>query len=204
MRDLLKFDSAAEIIENIFSQLDQERISAKIDRPVEKALIRLEPNISKSTDKSQIHKLLTAFYSQAFKTMHKNIKEPEAELLMLLDTSYRGNSADGYAGALVDCTESQDGFRIVLNRLADIIKGHEKEKYIRTVFATHINPADWQMKCQIVKFIQQKYSSILPAKILSCQPEQLVNEIEILIMLIFNSSSILSQITSFSHKNTRQ
>lgn len=197
-------DKVTEIIENIFSLLDKKRISEKIDKPIDKALKNFQRITLKSPSNDQVHKILSAFYSAAYNNMHKIKKKSLAELLVLLDKNYRGRGINGYIGVLIDSARSEDGIRTVLYRLAHIIKEHEKDKYIRAIFTTYINPADWQLKCEIVKFIQNKYSNLVPKKILDCQPEQLVNELEHIIMLIFNSSLILSQITSVTVKNNRR
>ena len=192
-----------KVIDDITAALTETLIKARIDEPIDKAARKFNYQLKKPIDYRQIHAILSDFVNHIYTIGLKSdwiVSDPLAETLLILDTHYQGSSSNGYAAAMIDATcQDGTGLELVIIQLAQIIKTTERQKYVNGVFAQYLDPADWYLKCDIVRQLQKRYHSVLPASLLECSPEQLVDEIPHLISLVQNSHTILQEIT-LSHK----
>ena len=193
---------AQKVIDDITAALEETLIKVRIDEPVDKAAKKFNYQL-KPIDYRRIHAILSDFVNHIYTIGLKSdwiVSDPLAETLLILDTHYQGSSSNGYAAAMIDATcQDGTGLELVTIQLVQIIKTIERQKYVNGVFTQYLDPADWYLKCDIVRQLQKRYYSVLPASLLECSPEQLVDEIPHLMSLIQNSHTILQEIT-LSHK----
>lgn len=206
MADSAMQQQAQKVIDDITASLQEAVIKARIDEPIDKAAKEFNYRVEKLMDYRHIHKILSDFVNHLYTIGLKSnwiISDPLAETLLILDTHYQGASSHGYAAAMIDATsQGGGGLELVLSQLAQIIKTTERQKYINGVFTRSLNPADWYLKCHIVRQLLKHYHVILPASLGECMPEQLVDEIPHLISLILNSYTMLQEIVTSPEKHT--
>lgn len=207
MADSVIQKQAQKVIAEIIAALQETLIKSRIDDPIDKAANEFNCQVKKPVDHRQIHKILSDFVSQLYVAGLKSdwiISDPLAETLLILDSHYQGPSSNGYAAAMIDATDEQGGgLDMVLAHLAEIIKTIERQKYVNGVFTSYLDPADWYLKCQIVRQLLKQYNAILPASLQECMPQQLVDEIPHLISLIQNSHTVLQEIAASHEKKMR-
>jgi hypothetical protein len=120
------------------------------------------------------------------------------ETMTLLEEGYQNPYARGYHAAYLDALNDLEQ---VLAQLSGIIKIISRNKYMRWVCITRIDPSDWATKCQIVEALISRTPS-LPSSITNCSPPQLADHIYQLINAILSSEhsveNFLSADTEFT------
>ena len=86
-----------------------------------------------------------------------------------------------------------DDVKIVLHRIAEIIKTVEREKYINGIFKSSIDISNWHLRCRIVEYLLSKYKAHLTPALYKCHHSQLVDEIPYILSIIISSTSTLQQ-----------
>jgi hypothetical protein len=100
------------------------------------------------------------------------------EAVALLEQAYHGAFATGHEAALADATKpAYAGLAQVLLAVAQIVKTRERSRYIRWILARHIDPSDWRMNCALAQVLLDRCRGRLPARLQSCQPEYLVDDL---------------------------
>ena len=101
----------------------------------------------------------------------------------------------GYEAALLDAANSRGGgLDDVINRIVEIIKTREREKYINLVFACHLSPIDWHTRCKIAAILLDRHRNFLSPELRQCRPEQVADEIPALIINHISTKKSLQQI----------
>ncbi|MFH1614968.1 MAG: hypothetical protein ABIG61_07780 [Planctomycetota bacterium] len=185
-----------EIIEAIIDRLDEKVLKKLIDEPIDKAVQNFRYEYKEQINHRQIQKILSAFAAHIYKEGLEFSFVPNtlAFTIPLLDRHYQGNFSNGFTAAILDAgSGKEDDIKIVLHRIAEIIKTAEREKYIGGIFTTSIDISDWHLKCRIVEILLARYKSYLIPEIQNCSPQQLVDEIPYLLSIIINNISTLQQ-----------
>jgi len=186
-----------KIIETIIDRLDEKSLKEAIDKPIDGAVQNYIYEYKEQTDHRQIQRLFSDFTAYIYKEGLKNGFVPAdlpAHTIFLLDRYYQGNCSNGYTAAIFDAINGgQDGVKTVLQRIAEIIKTIERERYINAVFKNGIDISDWHLRCKIVEYLLTKYKSRFTPALQNCHPSQLADEIPCLLSIIINSSSTLQQ-----------
>jgi len=191
------FKQPQEIVEVIMDMLDERVLKRLIDEPVDKAVQNFKYENKEQINHWQIQKILSDFTAHIYKEGLKSGFTQENFLpftISLLDRYYQGNFSNGFTAAILDTANGKDDdLRIVLHRIAEIIKTAEREKYISGIFSTSIDISDWHFRCRIVKYLLTRYKSHLTPTLQSCHPSQLVDEIPYLLSIIISSAFALQQ-----------
>jgi hypothetical protein len=189
---------AREKIETITSALDDSHIKSRFDEPVDKAARKFSHNTSCPVNTKEFHGVIAEFTAHIYqKGLNTEIafSEPLGYAIELLEDHYRGSYGTGYIAAALDANDpAEGGIDTVLNRLADIIKDIERQKYIKAVFAVNINPADWHLKCEIVSILLEDYRQFLPQHLLDCESWQLASQIQAIMYRYICSDSALQEL----------
>ena len=194
-------EQAKRTIAAVTAQLNQSLIRSLFDEPIDGAARRFSHAASCPISHEIFHKVITDFvvqiYDLGLNARWKLSGDPLGEALVLLDNYYQGSYGYGYiAAALTANDPAQGGINAVLGMLKEIIKGVERQKYIRRVFTTSIEGTNWHLRCEIVRILLENYKQFLPEQMLQCEPWELVNQIPSMISGYIGSDSALEEILS--------
>jgi hypothetical protein len=186
------------ILDNIFTQLNEDHIRKTIDKRIDDAL----DNFTSSLQQSGQNRTPSEIFSDFVRCVYSDglgakwhIVSAEATSLSLLEDHYQGLWSDGYCAAVLDATNSSmAGLALVLAQLADIIKTKERQEYVQAVFTRQIDPCDWYLRCEIVKVSLDRYGPLLSAALRECPPSQLVDQIPALTIAIISSHTTSAKI----------
>jgi len=186
-----------EIIEAIMDRLDERVLKRLIDEPVDKAVQNFKYENKEQIDHRQIQKILSGFAAHIYKEGLKSSLTQDDFLpftISLLDRYYQGNFSNGFTAAILDAANGkEEDVKIVLQRMAEIIKTTEREKYISGIFKTNIDISDWHLRCRIAEFLLARYEPHLIPALQKYPPAQLVDEIPYLLSIIISNTFTLQQ-----------
>ncbi|MBL7223993.1 MAG: hypothetical protein ISS72_09070 [Candidatus Brocadiae bacterium] len=170
---------AEEVVSLLRQALDQERLAALIDQPIDRAaaacLRECDGGQSARTLQGMTAALVRAVYADAL-PCRREIPDSDArdEAYALLEHGYSGSRTGGYDEALLDAADStQPGVELVVAWMADALKERRRASYTRWVIARHVDPADWNMKCALASILAEQCKKYLPPELQSCPKEQL-------------------------------
>ncbi|MBC8469721.1 MAG: hypothetical protein H8D56_09645 [Planctomycetes bacterium] len=190
-------ENPQDIIESIIKKLDETVLKKAIDEPIDTAAKNFKYNCQKKQNPMQLQDILSDFVKHIYRDGTNTAFAPDdtlAHTISLLDRYYQGNYSNGYTAAILDAINGgPDDVKIVLHRIAEIIKTVERERYISGIFKSSIDISDWHLRCRIVKYLLSKYKSHLTPALYKCHPSQLVDEIPYILSIIISSTSTLQQ-----------
>ena len=196
---------AKEIIEKITAKLDQSLIKSRFDEPIAKIAGEFKCEVNSPIGHKAFHNIIADFVEQIYGKALKAgwmLTDPLAEAILLLESYYQSSVyGNGYAAALLDATsEAEGGFQTVLNGLAEIIKDIEKHKYVTAVFTLHLHSCSWDLQCEIVRILLEKYEALITPQLCKCVPAQLIDEIPAIMYRYICSDFMLQQISFCTEK----
>jgi hypothetical protein len=191
---------AEKVLDEIFRQLNEDDIRKRIDEPIDTAFEDFTKRLEKMGEEDHPSEVFTEFircvYTDALKAGW-HVVNAAATSLRLLENHYQGLWSDGYCAAVLDAANSaMGGVCFVLAQLAEIVKNVERQEYVQAVFARQIDPSDWQLQCEIVKVLMDRYSQLFSPMLRKCPPSQLVEEIPALTTAIISSHNTANKITT--------
>lgn len=191
-------DNAKVIIDQVLELLDEEHLKHQIDDPIDTAAGQLQFNqtipFSHRLFHQAISKLVGHIYEQT-QQIRLQLRQPLGVAISLLERYYQNGTARGYEAALLDAANSKGGgLDTVTNRIVEIIKTREREKYINWVFACRLSPIDWHIRCKIATILLDRYRDFLSPELRQCRPEQVADEIPALIINHISTEKSLQQI----------
>lgn len=195
---------AEETITEIIALLNEASIKTMVDEPIDKVVKEFCYDVGRPVTHRKFHRLIEHFvrtiYEGGLNDFWRPL-DPLAEALSLLEKHYQGTYAFGYSSARLDANDSMHGgVDSVLQRITESVKSIERAKYIQSVFARYINPCDWQLRCEIVDILLEYCRPFLPLQMLQCVPEQMVDDIPLLMNIHLNSENVIQQISFFHQK----
>ena len=195
---------AEGIIDRVYALLDESILQRKFDAPINQAVQTFLYPEEVPIDCQAFHRTVGQFtrhiYEQGLQTPWKvSLTGPLAAGLALLEKHYQGTYASGYAGARLDAADAEQvGIGIILHRLAEAIKGIERELYIRWVFARYLHGLGWNLRVMVAQIVLERHQAFLPPSVWQCSPAQMAEEIPTLIQISLAGESTLRQITDSS------
>lgn len=174
---------AARLLEQLIALLGEEQIARLIDEPVDRALLSFECGGGVGYSADLFHKVVADFVRHVYATAlpgrpRLSLSRAQDEAIALLERTYEGTCANGYYAAVLDAADSsQQGLSMVLARLAESIKAHRRQMYLRWVGVRHIDPADWPTKCAMAAILIGRGRSWMPPRLHRCPPEQLADNV---------------------------
>ena len=180
-----------QVLDAILADLDESRIRAQIDEPIETVLREFTEGIDYTAAPRTAHEVFSQFvqcvYRDGLRAPWK-AADPDATTLLLLESRYHGLQFDGYSGAIQDATgPAPGGVTFALTQLADIIRTQEREGYIDAVFTRRIDPFNWRLRCEIVAVLLERYRPWLPPHLLEYAVWQLLDEIPAMVVGLLGS-----------------
>lgn len=195
-------ERAERTIKTMMAGLDPGRIKGLFDEPIDNAAHQFRHRAGCPVSDKTFHKVITDFvvqvYDRGLNARWKLSTDPLGEAIVLLEGYYQSHYGHGYIAAALDANDAtQGGIDAVLYLLKEIIKRVERHKYLRSIFATHIETADWHLQCEIVRILVETYRPFLPEQIGQCEPWELVSQIPSMISLCLGVDSTLQEILSY-------
>ncbi|MFC1551925.1 hypothetical protein ACFL6P_05095 [Candidatus Latescibacterota bacterium] len=167
-------------LEHIINQINERILSDYIEKPVEEVLKNFKINPSEITSHKEFNSIIALLFQELYRhnpgyTRELSENEALGEAIMLLEKNYQTDRFKGYEGALFEATtKKQKGIIFVIERIAEIYKQKEHEKYISCIIKKSIDPTDWNLKKELVEEIVKKYHNWLPTEILEFKPNELI------------------------------
>jgi len=192
--------SFQEVIDRMLSLLSEERILAEIDQPLDEAVGAFQLELREPLSHSSFNEVVAQFIRHIYRAglrlpRHLSKTEALAEAVFLLQRYYQGGYTEGYDGALWDAmSRSLEGLELALSRLGESVKEVERNKYVNSVFAQHVDLLDWETKRQLVITYLDQYGDFLPAQVRELDPARLVDHFHALIINHTSSINLLKQV----------
>ena len=180
---------AQQIVDRLTQLLDESRLCQRIDEPIDQAMAQWKHPEDLEYSHRQFHETIARCLQYVLERAEPggrrpSLEEAHDEAVALLEHGYEGTRADGYYGAVVDAAgSSRPGLPWVLAGLADALKAHRRQIYIRWVIASHVDPADWPTRCAVAAILIARCRQWLPPELRPCRPEQLVDDLPELLSL---------------------
>ena len=170
---------ATAVIEKILELTDEEYLQHRIDRPVEKVLAAFEYDSNASINHIYFIDVVGDFVRRIYLhgpgiSQDLSQSQASAEALFIIENAFGSHDVQGYDAAIVDAFND---FESILTRMAGFIIARSRERHIRWVYATCIDPSDWPTKCLIAEILIETWKPFLPPSILSCAPAQLADSL---------------------------
>jgi len=195
-------EEAERTIKTMTAGLDLGRVKGLFDEPIDNVARQFKHQAGCPVSHKTFHKVLADFvvlvYDRGLNACWKLSTDPLGEAIVLLEGNYQSHYGHGYIAAALDANDAtQGGIDAVLYLLKEIIKRVERHKYLRSIFATNIETADWHVQCEIVRILVETYRPFLPKQIGQCEPWELVSQIPSMISLCLGVDSALQEILSY-------
>lgn len=192
--------SPEDVLEDILGLLDDDRISQKIDEPIDHALESFQWKATSQFCHSEFNRIIAEFMQHLYRNglrLSRNISTQKAliEAISILKRSYRGVYTKGYDGALLDAVSSNmEGVETILSSLTNSVKTVERGKYVQLVFAQKIDQLDWGSQCEIVSVFLKKHKDSLPQQIRRTDPARWAEHLPELITQYMSSENLIRSI----------
>lgn len=191
---------AAEILARVAGLLDERRIAQRIDAPIDKALDEFDCPEDDGYSHPRFIETAARFVAHLYETALPGSRRPTVsqardEAVALLSRAYRGTHGDGLQGAIVDSADaSGPGTKMVLARMAELIKNGRRQIHARWVESWFIDSADWPTKCAMASILLEHSREYLLPELRVCQPEQWAGDVYDLLELLLETDSRLKPI----------
>jgi hypothetical protein len=184
---------ANAIIHQIFELTGEEYLQQKIDRPIEEVLSAFEHDFNARITHTYFMDTVSGFVRKMYlkgpgTRQNLSRRQATAEALFIIEKAFGTPQVGGFEAAIV---EAFVDFELVLNRLAGFIISWNREKHIRWVYTTTLDPLDWQTKCLIAEILTRMSQAFLPPSILSRSSSQFANALPKLFDVLQSNESII-------------
>ncbi|MBN1551697.1 hypothetical protein JW979_09515, partial [bacterium] len=151
-----------DCIDTIIDLLSHETICQCIDDPIDRSLVTFQYDETGKMTHDRFNRIITAYVNHLYETtlrMNVNLNAHKLleEAIWILEQNYQSDHATGYDAAQLDAVDPKRGMAFVLERMKELFKTQEREKYIAWVFAIHIDPSDWYMHVRIITTLLERY-----------------------------------------------
>jgi hypothetical protein len=189
--------SANAIVDEVFELLNERHLYKKIDVPIDTAVASFQYDKKSPVTHGyfiEVTSQLVRHIYQSGSLFRQQLTELQSccETMELLETGYQSPHTRGYHAAYLDALTDLEQ---VLAQLSIIIKITSRDKYMRWVCITRIDPSDWATKCRIVEALLSRSPS-LPSSITNCSPAQLAHHIYQLINVFLSSEHSVENLLS--------
>jgi hypothetical protein len=200
-----RYCRALEILDQLAAALDAERLARQIDRPIDQATREFEflsrANVSHGQFLDIVARFLRHLLARAFPNGRQlSMSQARDEAVAVLE--HAASSGGNYEAFLEAAEPSEEGLGNVLVRVADLIKVRQRDAHVRWAVATHIDPGDWRMKCQMAAILLERCRPWLPTEVRNCPPEQMADHVLELLAIDLATRDQRSQTATSSDDRT--
>lgn len=185
------------IVDEVFELLSEKRLSATIDKPIEKAAASFQLDIKTPVTHDYFIATTSRFVRHVYQEglpIRQKLSPPQDrfEAMALLESGYQNAYGKGYNAAYLD---AQTDILPVLIQISEHLKMISRAIYGRWVCATRIGPTDWSTKCQIAEILVNRFAT-LPPTLANCPPAQLADHIHQIITVMISSEQTVYSLLS--------
>ena len=169
---------AQQILDRIRALLDPEKVEREILCPVDHVLEFVSCEKPVVDSQPTFHQAIGDFV----RALHKDgLRVPRilsssdalAEAISILDQGKPSMSATGYAAALLEGTQGEEGIARVFLRIAELVKERQVQQYVAWAFGAVQAEADWQVLCSLSAILANDLSPYLTPDAVALSPTQL-------------------------------
>ena len=188
-----------DCIDTIIELLSHETICQRIDDPIDRSLVTFQYDGTEKMTHDRFNRIIKAYVNHLNETVLRinvnlNAHKILEEAIWILEQTYQSDHATGYDAALLDAVDPKRGMAFVLERMKELFKTQEREKYIAWVFATHIDPSDWYMHVRIVKTLLERYGHTLPSTISQIPARQIARHYKDIFILYTSTQEMMQSL----------
>jgi len=179
MKNFAVRDKAVAVVNEVLSLTGEQYLHQQIDEPIENAYATFRfDKTAPVTHKNFIlvtGRLVHRIYKHGL-LMKRILSRSYAcrEALAFMEKGYENQGARGYDAAYLDAS-NPDGLEFVLTWTAEFMAARERSRHIKWVYASRIDPYDWETNCMMVEILIEQWNAFLPSRLLACTPAQLVS-----------------------------
>ena len=156
-------ESWDEFVSEILELVSEEHMRETIDAPLEAAAAAFDVRGKCSTVASHLEFAAAAadfvalLYRDGYSyPMHLSCEQACAEAVFIIEHTYRGEYADGLAGALMDVRSQGDaGLAGVLSHLLRVLTSTLRDHYVKAVMTTRVRFLPWEKRTSLAAFLLQ-------------------------------------------------
>ena len=186
------------LLDEILCLLGEGNLQKIIDKPIETAAESFKLDQNAQMTYQRFIQVSGAFVQHIYQhgPFHKqtlSTLQARAEMLALLETHYQTPYTKGFDAAYLDAKNiEENGLEYVLGQIKGIITAVAREKYIKWVFASRINPFGWEVKCRMAMALLNQGNAFLPSIVLKCTPAQLAGQLPQLITAFVSTNTLIN------------
>jgi hypothetical protein len=190
---------ARRIVDELLHLLSEGEIARKIEGPIEEAVQEFQVEPRGEVSHSFFHETISRFVQHIYRhgvpcPRELTLEQARDKAISLLSRRYRGDHYRGYEAAYEDATcEDTNGLRVVLSRMADIIKEDERSSYMQWVFRTGLDPRQRELPEQVARILLDRNAPFLPEKILQMDLAELSDCWQELVLFDIKTDDLLRQ-----------
>jgi len=188
-----------DLLDKIVDLVNEVALADQVDEPIDYSAASFECKVPIPVTHKVFNRGIAAFIQHLYQSglrLCRFITDEQAlsEAILLLDSTYENEEAKGYDGALLDATgKGIEGLEMVLTRLLESIKTAERTKYIKWIFADHVDCKDWREREEMVLAYLKRYKRYLPDNLVNLDPARLIEFLPDLILSLTVSENITAK-----------
>lgn len=186
--ELLLQARAERLLASLRRYVDQDYLARHIDEAIERAAARFRYHATDVVSHSRFHEVVARFVAHIYgkglpSRVRLTLAQAHDESLALIDQLYEGTHARGHDAAVLDARRGDpQGLEMVLVRLTEALKLRARRMHLRHLFASLLDPADWELRCHIATRLMDQARVWLPEYMAGCNGEQFADEIPALLI----------------------
>jgi hypothetical protein len=173
---------ASRLLDALLAELDENKIAAEIDAPIDEALADPDLFPGHITTYTDFLRATAAFVERVNRAACRD-RASLAAPITLDETvaslgGYQGPTAWGHDAAVVDARRDDGAWvGLVLLRLGEVMKAARRDARWRRLEAQCTQGIDWKTRCEMVRILMERARRSLPHELTSCPPEQLAGHL---------------------------
>jgi hypothetical protein len=185
----MNLNNNTSMLDQIIELMDENVINQRINEPLNVAYNCFWFPDNGDVTHKKFNSVLAEFYLHLNRssTTVREFSRDEGlqEMMWFLERHYRSEKAVGYKAVYLDviCEDYEE----VFERIVELMKSIEKEKYVNWILTTCIDPLDWDCKKRLVEEIQKRFGYLFPPDMQDMAIGELIIDLEMVISNILNS-----------------
>lgn len=180
------------LLNNLISSIDEQAITQKVGIPHDEARMRYSLKGNTVDNYQEFTTIIADYYNYHLSqcvVRGGSISRTEASgrAKEILEQEYRREGGDLNTAYNDAHDGTNGGLRVILDKLADHLKGESVERYIREAFDRFVEPVSWEQKVEIMRQFIAKYGSQFSSSINPSQIERYAQNYQELIRAYVDS-----------------
>jgi hypothetical protein len=200
------------IVDKVLCLIDEERLRERIDKPLQAAMAafdvkgRCSSPLSSQAFLDLAAEFIAHLYRNGFRySIELTPRQARAETLFILQHTYQGHHADGYAGALKDAqTYGETGLTSIFASMVEVLTRTQRQRYIRSVMADKVLYLPWPTCRDLAAFILEHWAELLSPALRECRPQQIADLCPELIQGLASSDQAVRELLASFVRKTFQ